>query len=124
MATDLQNDGSRTMKLTKAALEKIKPPEKGYDLYWDDEVPGFGVRVMHSGKTTYIVNYRSEDRKQRRLSIGNPDILPPVTARKKARQILNGLAGGKDPLAHREAVKGNVTFTELAESYIQRHARS
>ena len=123
MATDLQNDGSRTMKLTKVALEKIKPPEKGYDLYWDDEVPGFGVRVMHSGKTTYIINYRSEDRKQRRLSIGNPEILPPVTARKKARQILNGLSGGKDPLADRETAKGNVTFTELAESYIQRHAR-
>ena len=111
------------MKLTKTSISKILKPSEGYDLYWDDEVPGLGLRVLSSGTMTYILNYRTKDGKQRRYSIGRHGVLAPVTARKKARKLLNALVDGNDPLSDRETRKDEITFAVLAEKYIQRHAK-
>src|SRR5262245_59371597 len=47
-----------TMKLTKDTVAKLAlPPGKSEDVVWDDDVPGFGVRLRpHSA--TYIYRYR------------------------------------------------------------------
>ena len=40
-------------KLTKTYIDKITPPASGYDLHWDSEVSGVGIRVtpapLHGG---------------------------------------------------------------------------
>jgi hypothetical protein len=34
-----------TIKLTQAAVERLKPPATGRVEYWDSQLPGFGLRI-------------------------------------------------------------------------------
>lgn len=42
------------VKITKWVVEAAEPREKDY-LIWDDELPGFGVRIFSSGKRSYVI---------------------------------------------------------------------
>ena len=55
-------------RLTKRAVEAARPQAKDY-LIFDDQLPGFGLRVMPSGKKSYLIQYR-RNRRTRRLSFG------------------------------------------------------
>ena len=44
-------------KLTKRAVDALKPSEKRF-VAWDSEISGFGVRVAPSGRKTYLLKYR------------------------------------------------------------------
>ncbi|GEC58367.1 hypothetical protein ABIF38_002591 [Bradyrhizobium japonicum] len=41
------------VKITKRVVEAAEAQEKDY-LIWDDELPGFGLRVFSSGKRSYL----------------------------------------------------------------------
>ena len=69
-------------KLTKRFVEAVEPQSEGH-VVWDDEYPGFGLRVYPSGKRSYIVQYRSRGR-SRRYTIGLHGIWTPETARREA----------------------------------------
>ena len=45
-------------KLTKRVVETAEPQSRDY-VIWDDELPGFGLRVFVSGKRSYLIQYRS-----------------------------------------------------------------
>ena len=55
-------------KLTKRSVEKLAVLETDY-ITFDSEVNGFGVRILPSGKRSYLVQYRSGGR-TRRIAIG------------------------------------------------------
>ena len=44
-------------KLTKRSVEALAPRAKDY-IVWDKDVPGFGVRVMPSGRRSFVLQYR------------------------------------------------------------------
>ena len=70
-------------KLTKRFVEAVKPGPKGTAV-WDDEMPGFGLRVYPSGKRSYIVQYRARGR-CRRYTIGRHGVWTLETARREAK---------------------------------------
>lgn len=49
--------GHLKMKLTIKAIKAFKC-EGGWDVRWDDDLPGFGVRIYPSGKKAFVLSYR------------------------------------------------------------------
>ncbi len=45
------------VKITKRVVDAAGVREKDY-VIWDDELPGFGLRVFTSGKRSYVIQYR------------------------------------------------------------------
>ena len=35
-------------KLTKTFIDKVQAPAEGYQIHWDEEVKGYGLRVTES----------------------------------------------------------------------------
>jgi Arm DNA-binding domain len=46
-----------TAKLSKRTVDALAPRDKAF-IAFDDDVKGFGVRVMPSGSKTYVLEYR------------------------------------------------------------------
>jgi len=103
-------------KLTKRFVEAVEPQSKGH-VVWDDEFPGFGLRVYPSGKRSYIVQYRSRGR-SRRYTIGLHGVWTPETARREAKALLGQVARGGDPAEEREEDRKALTIKQLCEQYI------
>jgi integrase len=109
-------------KLSKRTIDAAIPnPDK--DLWiWDDDLPGFGLRVKPSGRKSYLIQYRSAGR-TRRYTIGAHGKFTPTEARKIARGLLVDVAKGMDPSAERQAGRQTVTVKDLAKRYMEHHAR-
>ena len=55
-------------KLTKRTVDAAEV--RSFEHFvWDDELPGFGLRVLPSGRKGYVVQYRT-GRRSRRISLG------------------------------------------------------
>src|SRR5690625_4432436 len=112
------------MKLTKTAVEKTAIPAKGQSFYWDDVLPGFGLRVTPSGRRTYIVQARIHGQ-TRRATIGQHGVFTVDQARKQARAELGRMADGVDPVVEKKKARAqikrdkvlSVTLREVMASY-------
>ncbi len=91
--------------------------------YWDEQLPGFGVRVSKSGRKTFIVRYKGASGSKRRLNLGVYPVMSLAEARDQAREKLAAIAKGEDPQVEKVAEREAVTFGELADIYIERHAK-
>lgn len=109
-------------KLTKRVVDGARPRQKAYILF-DEEVSGFGLRVMPSGEKTYLLRYRfgGADRKMR---LGRPGDLTPDEARKLARKARVTLADGIDPGANRRKLAASPTFKDLADRFLREHVEA
>ncbi|HKF63625.1 MAG TPA: tyrosine-type recombinase/integrase [Dongiaceae bacterium] len=110
------------VKLTARSVARLKPPGTGQTDYWDDSLPGFGLRVSAGGRRAWVLLYRHGTLK-RRLTLGPYPDLPLSAARDKARDHLREVAHGRDPAAEKAAGRKAETFEELAENYLERYAK-
>lgn len=107
-------------KLTKRTIDAAKTdPERDYFI-WDDEMPGFGLRVLKSGKKTYQVQYRHGGR-TRRNSIGRHGTVTPDDARKTAKEILGRVAKGDNPAEERAAGRGASNVAQVCKRFLEEY---
>src|SRR5262245_33873186 len=96
-------------RLTKTRVDLAETDAN--DVYlWDDETPGFGLRVKKSGAKSFIVQYRNANGRSRRLTLGRYGVLTVEEARKNARIALAGVLKGADPAEERKLERGAITI--------------
>jgi integrase len=82
---------------TVAGLEL--PAGKSDAIFFDRDLPGFGVRLRASGdrvRRTWIAQYRAQGR-TRRVLVGTPEKVTAADARTAAKKILAAVELGGDP---------------------------
>ena len=91
-------------------------------VFWDSELPGFGVRVYPSGTRMYVVQTRARG-KSTRVTVGRHGVLTPEEARRRAALIVARVKAGEDPIPAPLAPKPDPgpTVSDLAERYRVEH---
>lgn len=113
------------MKFNKTTIAALKLPQgKTESIVFDDDLPGFGVRIRAGGKRTWIAQYRLGS-KQRRMTLGTLEALNETEARKRARTALSKVHLGHDPQMEKVEVRAQaaVTLANAVENYLARAER-
>jgi integrase len=108
------------MKLTQAAISKLSlSGGKTDEIFFDDNLPRFGVRLREGGSRKYVVHYRQAGI-QRRHTIGSVATLMLDEARKRARKILVAVDDGRDPAAEKESKRAasGLIFAAVMRDYL------
>jgi hypothetical protein len=105
-----------TLKLTKTAVDGLKPNEVD-QVYWDDTLRGFGVKVTPAGRKAFIVMYRTTDSRRllRKFTIGPYGVLTLHSARAAAQKILLARLDGRDPAGEKQAGRRRNTGLAIEE---------
>ncbi|MEL6840414.1 MAG: tyrosine-type recombinase/integrase [Pseudomonadota bacterium] len=112
-----------TQKLTKTSVESLLSGDIDV-IYWDTQLPGFGVRLKPNGTRSYVVQYRNRRTgRSRRKTIGRHGPLMTFSQAKEiARGLLSDVVRGKDPVAEGKAYKEAPSVADLADQYLTSHA--
>jgi integrase len=111
------------VKLTNLFVESVEAPNSGQAEYWDTQAVGLGLRVSLGGRKAWTVVYRHAGR-LRRLTLGSYPTLGLADARKLAKTTLLEAARGADPAREKKEHRMAETFGDLAELYLDKHARA
>ena len=104
-------------RISKRTVEALHVDRKDA-VFWDRDLPGFGVRVHRTGRKVYVVQTRGAAG-LKRVTIGRHGEITPEEARKNAREIIDCIKRGIDPKA--EAPPPELTTAELAERCLRAH---
>jgi integrase len=107
-------------KITKRLIENAEVKDKDYIIF-DSDIPGFGARILPSGRRSCLVQYRV-GRSYRRISLGMHGVLTTDQARGEAIKVLGRVKSGEDPSAARKQARLEMTVSELCERMIEEHA--
>lgn len=104
------------MRLMQSNVKKLEAPTAGQVIYWDDDLPGFGLRVTQ-GSRSYVVQKRVNG-KERRVTIAPERLLALAQARLRAQRMLLDMRDGIDPVEERRrrAVE-SMTLRDVMEDY-------
>src|SRR5262245_63949971 len=108
------------MKLTASAIRTLTLPAGVTDkIFFDDDLPRFGVRVRAGGSKTWVVQYGIGG-KERKLPLGRVTALDPGKARSLAKDVLARVRLGEDPLAlkHEAAARARETLGAHLPRYL------
>lgn len=85
-------------------LSTLKPTDARYDVY-DEDLPGFLLRVEPSGIQTYYIKYRNVAGERQMFRIGPASTLTVAQARSIAKEHLADVTKGKDPRETRQKAR-------------------
>ena len=106
-------------RLTKRIVDSAEVRAKDYFIF-DDELPGFGLRVMPSGRKAFVMQYRVGTR-ARRCTLGHYPIYTVEQARAKATKTLASIRDGHDPSGEKQALASAPTVRDLAQRFKDTH---
>jgi integrase len=110
------------MRLTVKSADGLKIESgKNERIEFDDDVPGFGIRIREGGSRTWIFQYRIGS-KQRRMVLGSAKSaqLNLAEVRKTASRLHGKFELGEDPAMAKEAARREAdnTFGALVDQYL------
>lgn len=109
-------------------IAAARPPKRAKTAWRIDYViegaPGLRLRVSGDRVKRWSLLYtpRNGGNKQR-LALGNYPTVSLAEAKRVALQYQGGIAGGADPAGERQAERKATTFAELANIWLERHAK-
>ena len=107
------------MKLIKRNIEALPTPDKRHYVY-DDELSGFALSVLPTGRKTFVAHYRlggGRTGRQRRITIGVYGKITAEEARVQAKDILAKAHLGEDVAEKRDEVRGAQTVSQLIDAW-------
>jgi integrase len=110
------------VKLTAANIRALKLPPGVIDrVFFDEDLPGFGLRVRASGVHTWMIQYAIAGR-TRRVVLGLQSALDPGKARATAQKLLARVRLGHDPASEKALAKAAAgeTFGALLPQFLKR----
>lgn len=114
------------MRLTKRVIDALGYQGVGNERFvvWDDNPPGFGVRVYPSERKAFVLSYRAAGRK-RLMTLGTFGVVTLDQARAQARAELAKVeTKDADPLAEREKARQGESMADLCRVYMERHGNA
>ncbi|KJC59911.1 hypothetical protein UP10_14545 [Bradyrhizobium sp. LTSPM299] len=121
------------MKLSAKTLHLAKlDPGVADKIFFDDDLPGFGLRVRAGGSRSWVFQY-ALDEKQRRMSLGpataesfkttksKEDGKPSLGIRDRVMQLVLDVKAGKDPQGEKVEVRARAadTFEVVAADFLK-----
>jgi integrase len=109
------------MRLTATEIRKlILAPSTADAIVFDDDLPGFGVRLRAGGSRTFVYQYKVGS-KQRRITLGPVTALDLGKARDTAKDLYAKVRLGGDPAGEKAhaRLKASETFEATAAQYLQ-----
>jgi integrase len=113
-------------RLTKTFVEGLEPRDRTF-IEWDDDLPGFGVRVTTAGAKAWVVQYRAagggRGAPSRRMTLGALAALTSEKARGGAKDILATVRLGGDPANVIAKGREAPAVKELAPKFLRADAK-
>lgn len=113
-----------TFNFTKASLDSLPSPVPGLRVVFHDaKAKGLQLRVTSTGVKTFSVRRRIKGGDVERVTLGRYPEMSIEQARRQAAEINAAVEGGANPAEVKRAHKGELTFRDLFQQYIERHAK-
>ena len=105
------------MKLTQKNVAALALPDgKSEAIFYDADLPGFGLRLRGGGSRTWVFTYKIGSQ-HRRITLGSAAALTPARARETAGELHAAVRLGKDPAG--EKFEGRVRAAETMVAVVQ-----
>jgi integrase len=97
------------------------PPGKSEQTFFDDDLPGFGLRARPSGSQSWLVQYAINGQ-TRKVFLGSPAVVDPGKAREAAKTLLAAVRLGRDPASEKATSRARAaeTFGALLPRFLER----
>jgi integrase len=111
------------MRLTVKSADSLKLRVGQKErIAFDDDIPGFGLRIREGGSRTWIFQYRIGSKQRRMvLASANSAQLNLADVRKTASKLQGRVALGQDPAKDKETARREVenTFAVFADQFLE-----
>src|SRR3954447_15891690 len=112
-------------RLTKSVIDALPTPSSEL-VYWDETLPGFGVKVTPSGRKVFVVLYRTAGAgsRLRKYTIGTFGRVTLNQARVTAQKVFVAKLDGRDLAAEKKDARRRMVadrVDDLLEAYIAQH---
>ena len=111
----------RTKTISRRTVEALKVEKD--TMFWDRELPGFGVRVYPSGRKVYIAQTRARGKAGQRVTVGPHGVMTPEEARRRAALIIARIKAGEEPVPEplSATLAKGPTVADIARRYLEDH---
>ena len=105
------------VKLSKRTIDRLSV-ERASAVFWDSELPGFGIRVHATGRKLFVAQARTPGGLPKRATVGRYEDVDAEDARLKAAGTIDRIRRGRDPVP---AAPEEPTVADLAQRFMAAH---